>query len=241
MSNYGNRINREDIARLSFFLGGDDETAKVAMKVKLPADWRSPKFACINGGQSEAVLNKLVKLTGETDPEEAIMAFLRGEYVLHESPCKWREENDVIYLSVVSDGTTGPEWIERLEGKKYNLSKWAKDLLRSSDFMSTTGVKYELAVLKGKLFEESKRVTEEIRDEAKRRGLSTPNAEVACLIREKFSDKEIEEMGLWWIVTMHKPIRDSDGDLCLLDASYGSPDFRWGRSSGFVFTVPQVS
>jgi len=208
-------------------------------------------IANVSTGRLNALVKTIMKQTEADDPNEAIRLVNSGEWVLTRVK-RWREENDVIYLSVVSDGTTGPEWIKRLEGKKYNLSKWVKDLLRSSDFMPTTGVKYELAVLKGRLFEESKRVTEEIRAEAKRRGLSTPNAEVACLIREKFSDKEIEEMGLWWIVTMHKPIRDSGGGLCLLHAvrgdfgrrlgaGYGNPGSEWDRRGGFVFAVSQVS
>ena len=58
-----------------------------------------------------------------------------------------------------------------------------------------------------------------IRAEADKRKLSKPNAELACLIREKFTDKEIEVMGLIWIVAMHEPINDSDGDPCLMSVN----------------------
>ncbi len=164
----------------------------------------------------------------------------------------WREQDGVIYLSVTSDGTTGPEWIKRLEGKLFRLSDDAKSVLRSPDFKPTSGVTTEIAILKGMLFEDSNRITKKIRAEADKRKLATPNAEVACLIRENFSDEDIEAMGLIWIVAMHEPIKDFGGDPRLLRACrygdgrwlrayYDKPGSRWGREGGFAFVVSQVS
>ncbi len=193
----------------------------------------------------EAIVNKL-------GGEEAAERFLRGELAVSESQRKWREEDGVIYLSVTSDGTTGPQWIERLEAAGNRVSDYAKRLLRSKDFAPTSGVKYEIAVLKGLLFDEDVRITANIRAEAEKRGLAKPNAEVACLIRANFTDKEIEAMGLWWIVVMHEPIKDSDGDPGLLSVGRGvggrwlgaywvEPGGRWSRERGFAFVGPQVS
>ena len=164
----------------------------------------------------------------------------------------WREQDGVIRSSVTSDGTTGPDWIVRLEKKGYRLSDYAKSFLRSKDFQPTNGVTTEIAVLKGMLFEDSNRITKNIRAEAEHREFEQPNAEVACLIREKFSDKELEEMGLYWIVVMHEPIKDSAGDPGLLasfrggggrwlDACSGKPGNGFGRGGGFAFVVSQVS
>lgn len=170
----------------------------------------------------------------------------------------WREQDGVIYFTVTSDNTTGSQWIERLESKGFRLSKWAKDILNSPDFKPTNGVTYEIAVLKGMLWNDSDRITKRIRKDAYDgtfiggNKLSDPNPEGACLIREKFSDKELEAMGLWWIVAMHEPIKDSAGDPHLLDAdrgddgpwlrtSYSRPDDRWFRDNGFAFVVSQVS
>jgi hypothetical protein len=36
--------------------------------------------------------------------------------------------------------------------------------------------------------------------------------EIGALIRLNFTNKEIEQMGLNWLTTMHEPIEDSDGD-----------------------------
>lgn len=193
----------------------------------------------------EAVFNKLGGVEGAR-------RFLRGEITVSEPTHSWREEDGVIYFSVTSDGTTGEDWIKRLEGNGFRVGDYAKQLLRSSDFKPTNGVTTEVAVLKGMLFEDNDRITKKIRAEADKRKFSKPNAELACLIREKFTDKEIEAMGLWYIVAMHETINDSDGDPSLLSANrdgvgrwlhayYGRPDSRWNRGNGFAFAVSQVN
>ncbi|HPT08294.1 MAG TPA: hypothetical protein PLE28_01200 [bacterium] len=202
------------------------------------------KYGDLNLGQIEAVVNKLGGMDG-------VNKFLRGELIVSELTRSWREENGVIYFSVTSDGTTGEEWIVRLESKGFRVGDYVKRVLRSKDFKPTNGIIYEIAVLKGELFSYSNRITKTIRKEAKNRKLSTPNAEVACLIREKFSDKELEAMGLYWIVAMHKPIKDSDGGPALLGVDrysggswlstyYDNPGSKCSRDNGFAFVVSQV-
>ncbi len=193
-------------------------------------------------------LNTIVKKLGGHD---GAIKFLQGKLTVSEPTRNWREQDGVIYLSVTSDGTTGPQWIERLEGKGFRLSNYAKSVLRSPDFKPTSGVTTEIAILKGMLFEDNDRITKKIRAEADKRKLTKPNAEVACLIRENFSDEEIEAMGLWWIVAMHEPIKDSDGGPVLLGAGrfgdgrwlgayYGGPGDGWNCEGGFAFVVSQV-
>lgn len=202
------------------------------------------KYGDLNLGQIEAVVNKLGGMDG-------VNKFLRGELIVSELTRSWREENGVIYFSVTSDGTTGEEWIVRLESKGFRVGDYVKRVLRSKDFKPTNGIIYEIAVLKSELFSDSNRITKTIRKEAKNRKLSTPNAEVACLIREKFTDKELKAMGLYWIVAMHKPIKDSGGGPGLLGvpresggswlgAAYGGPGGEWRRDRGFAFVVSQV-
>ncbi|MEI6238554.1 MAG: hypothetical protein WCP15_03415 [bacterium] len=193
-------------------------------------------------------LNAIVKKLGGHD---GAIKFLQGKLSVSEPTRNWREQDGVIYLSVTSDGTTGPQWIERLEGKGFRSSDYAKSVLRSPDFKPTSGVTTEIAILKGMLFEDSNRITKKIRAEADKRKLTTPNAEVACLIRENFSDEDIEAMGMIWIVAMHEPIKDSGGVPDLLSADrgdggrwlyayYGEPDCWWNRDCGFAFVVSQV-
>ncbi len=177
--------------------------------------------------------------------------FNSGEVQITVIKQKWTEKDGVIRFSVTSDGTTGEQWIARLESKGFWVGDYAKSVLRSKSFKPTSGNTYEIAVLKGEIFSDNERITKNIRKDAKNRKLTTPNAEVACLIREKFSDKELEVMGLYWIVTMHEPIKDSGDPRLLvarrsgggswLFADYDYPDSEWGRGSGFVFVVSQVS
>ena len=163
----------------------------------------------------------------------------------------WTEKDGVIRFSVISDSTTGKQWIARLESKGFRISDYAKSVLRSKSFKPTSGIIYEVTILRGELFSDNERTTRNIREEAKKRSLSTPNAEIVCLIREKFSDKELETMELYYIVTMHNSIKDSNGDPRLLDidrlvsgswlySCYDGPGCGWGRGRGFAF-ISQVS
>lgn len=206
----------------------------------------------IETGKLNAMVKNIMTQTGITEPEEAVRMMNSGQLQISVIKSKWTEKDSVIRFSVTSDGTTGEQWITRLESKGFRVSDYAKIILRSKSFKPTSGVTTEITVLKGEIFSDNDRITKNIRKEAKNRKLSTPNAEVACFIREKFSDKELEAMGLYLIVTMHEPIKDSVGDPILLNAHrggtgswlgayYDSPDNEWSRSHGFAFVLSQVS
>lgn len=210
-----------------------------------------PDFAIaeVMPGQLNALVKNIMRQTGTDDVNEAVKLVNSGEWIITKPVRRWREENGVIRFTVVSRGLTGPQWIEHLEKMGRPVGNYAKSVLRSPDFKPTNGVTYEVAVLKGEIFKDEDRITQMIRAEADRRKLVKPNAELGCLIREMFTDKEIEEMGLYWIIAMHEPIVDSDGNPRLLgtrrydsslSAFYDEPDDRWYRDGGFAF-VSQVS
>ena len=204
----------------------------------------SNEFA--SAGLTAGQLNAIVKKLGGPD---MALRFLRDELPVSEPTRSWREEDGVIYFSVTSDGTTGEDWIKRLSDNGFHVDNYSKQVLRSPDFKPTNGVTTEVAVLKYMLFKGNSRTPNKIRAEADKRKLSKPNVELACLIRGKFTDEEIDAMGLWYIVTMHEPINDSDGDQVLLCARCGNGRYfgssgsvrRWGYGSGFAFAVSQVS
>lgn len=178
---------------------------------------------------------------------EAFKKFLRKETCW---PKRWTEKDGVIYFTLTSNGKTGDEWITHFEGKKLSVGSYAQSVLRHKNFKPTkVGTVHNIAVLKGELFSDEDRITKNIRAEAKKWKMTDPHAEVACLIRDAFSDKEIEEMGLSWIITMHEPIPDSDGDPRVL-GSHGSGDYElhafngdsddcWFRGRGFAFSASQ--
>jgi hypothetical protein len=53
--------------------------------------------------------------------------------------------------------------------------------------------------------------------------MTDPHAEVACLIRDTFSDEDLREMGLDCIITMHKPISHSNNISSLLGVRWSGP------------------
>ncbi|MCX6763157.1 MAG: hypothetical protein NTZ97_00255, partial [Candidatus Moranbacteria bacterium] len=77
---------------------------------------------------------------GINDPNEAVRRINSGEWVVSQSACRWREQDGVIYFTLPpTDGTTGSQWIERLEKKGFRIGNYAKSILRSSDFKPTSG------------------------------------------------------------------------------------------------------
>ncbi len=198
------------------------------------------KYARMDWGTMEAVVNKLGGLPG-------VDRFLRGEVELVERVPMWAEQDGVISFDLVSEGIHGPDWITLLESENYNVGDYAKSVLRSPKFVPTpAGTKLRVNVVKGELFADSERITHKIRDDAQGRKLKTPPPDVACMIRRKFTDKQLEEMGLWAIIAMHDPIEDSGGDLYLLGARrggngpwlgtyFGEPGRQWNRGGGFAF------
>ncbi len=201
-------------------------------------------------GKLNAMVKTIMSQMGIADANEAVRRINSKEWIVSEVVRSWKEQDGVIDLGIMtSDGTTGLEWIKRLEKKGFRVGDYAKSVLMSGDFKPTNGVSYHIIVLKGNLWKDSDRITKNIRAEADERKLEKPNAEVACLIREKFADEEIEAMGLWWVVVMHEPIKDSDGDPRLLsayrrdggrwlDSAFDRPDYRWCGDVGFCVRRP---
>ena len=181
---------------------------------------------------------------------------LDGEAQIIYPEKKWREENGVIYFKVVSDGTTGEQWIERLEKQGFQVDTQAKEHLLSKDFKVTTGIKYEIGILRGGLFSNAQLITKNIRLEAANRNWIEPNTESACLIREFFTHKDLGTMRLFRIVIMHEPFKNSDGNLrllginvasdgnnpgvCYLALHYGDNNNSWDNQYGFTFVVSQT-
>jgi hypothetical protein len=205
---------------------------------------KTMKYASMDWGTMEAVVNKLGGMEG-------VQRFLRNETTVSEPARPWTEKDGVITFTLTSNGKTGEEWVTHLEGRGFRLGNYTKSVLRSPDFRPTpAGTLHSVAVLKGRLFSDTDRITRNIRAEATKRGYTTPHPEIACLIRDQFSDDDIKAMGLWWLVVFHEPIKDSDGYPRLLGADRGGDgrwlsvynsrsDNEWSAGLGFAFAVPQ--
>jgi hypothetical protein len=178
--------------------------------------------------------------------------FLRKEqcWVLAKKAAQTGGEGN-IHFTVTSNGMTREQWEQHLDGRGLRLSDWGRNVLRRASEAPTNGVTYNIVVRPGKKINDSDRITKKIRAAAVKKGWVKPHWEVACLIRDTLSDEQLEQMDLWYIVTMHEPIEDSGGGPYLLYsrrndvglwlyASYGRPDGYWFGGGGFAFAVPQV-
>jgi hypothetical protein len=208
-------------------------------------------------GKLNALVKNIMRQTGVEDPNEAVRLINSGEWIIQKLTRAWREEDHVIYFTVTSDGTTGEDWIKRLQDNRFSVGYHAKKVLRSPDFKPTKSVTTEVAVFKGNMFGDSHRLTRNIRNEADGRKFSKPNAELACLIRMKFTDSEIQAMGLISIVAMHEPINQTedghgpidptllyvytDGEGNALESLGGEMEISFFRSYGFAFIVSEAS
>lgn len=156
--------------------------------------------------------------------------------------------------TLISNGTTGPQFISKMEKANLTIGSYAAGILQSDDFAKsvTTGIKYLPGVIKGSEFTDSERTTENIRKYATERGGITPPVQLSPMLRLVYSDEEIKKMGLLWLVGMHEPIKGSGGDLRLLGLDADDPDCQllafsgddsdeWGAETGFVFLFPQLS
>lgn len=160
----------------------------------------------------------------------------------------YADSEDNIHFAVTSNGLTREQWESHLESRGLRLSDYARQVLRRASKAPTNGVTYHIVVRPGKRISDSDRITKKIRAAADKKGWIKPHWEVACLIRDTFTDEQLEQMGLWYIVTMHEPVKDSDGDPNLLSsdrrddgrrfgACYVGPGVDWSDDGGFAFVA----
>ena len=204
------------------------------------------KSAFVSARYSAGQLNAIVKMMRKQAGDDAVECFLRGKLTLAPPSQKWLKRDGVFYLTVRSDGTSGREWIERLEGKDFPVEGIAKKILLSPDFKPTNNITYQIAIAN---FDSTR--TNGVRQEARDRGWVTPNAEIACLIREKLTSGDIYEIGYWWLVVMHQEILTGDPatySLLFIDREDGGLALSatdnldkvsepWGQDHGFAFVV----
>ena len=167
----------------------------------------------------------------------------------------WIEKDGRIYFEVTTLGLTAEEWKARLTKAGHKISNWANDVLSKPDY--DLNHRYEadktlkIVLIKGKEIEkDSERLTKNLKAIAVKdfgtNSVSELKGELGLLIREKFSNKELEEMVLYYIVVLHEPIVDSGGHPRVLrsirrggeswvDASCGLESGYWGEGGAFAF------
>lgn len=198
----------------------------------------------------EAVFNRL-------DGVEGARAFLRGDLKL--APVAF-ERNEHGHIMLTFDGLdfTGKQEIERLTAAGFSVSDWAKSCMLSTkkdgynkNHRLVAGQRYKVALIPTREIErDSDRTTDALRKRGvEEYGYGKPLAGIVPRIRESVYDKQMEEMGFWYIAAPHDPIKDSDGDPSVLSvdrdddglwlsADWDHPDFLWNDGGAFAFLVP---
>lgn len=178
---------------------------------------------------------------------------MNSEFTLSQGAGQKLEIDDEgnILFTLTSNGFTREQWESHLERHGWRIGDYARQVLNYATEVPTSGVTYNIVVRPGKKISDSDRITKKIRAAADKKGWLKPHWEVACLIRDTFTDEQLEQMGLWYIVVMHEPIKDSECDPRLLQsnrsddgrwlyANYDRPDSYWHVDGGFAFAVPPV-
>lgn len=161
---------------------------------------------------------------------------------------KWREEGGIIRCSVLSKGMKGERWIEHFENRGVFICNETKKILLSPRFVPTFGVRTELAIIRSALLPSDERYTISAHERGLLKGLAIPEIEETFLLRGKFSNKELEEMGLWWIAVMHTPVRSENKLFSLCVDRYGDKEWicahgakdydSWNSEGGFAYKIP---
>lgn len=136
-------------------------------------------------------------------------------------PSNWTEKDGIIYFTVESTGRNGHDWSVRLHQVGFEKSADAEETLRSPDFKPGLGT-YKIAVMRSPTPSHRALSMGDMLKHAEKKGLTKkPPVDVGCLIREKFLDIELREMGLGSIMVMHEGIRNDDGYGVLLTVDAG--------------------
>lgn len=168
-----------------------------------------------------------------------------------------RNEHGHVVLTFTGLDLTGAAEIERLEAASYRVGGIAKSCLLSTKEDSydknhrlVAGGIYKVALMPGKEIERDQdRTTVNLRKRGiEHYGYGKPLAGLIPRVREVLSDKQTEELGIWYVAALHDPITGSGGDPGVLgagrggggrwvDAGWDRPGLQWDGDGAFVFLV----
>lgn len=196
---------------------------------------------------------RVAALPGKHINKDTFQAYIEGR-----NPFAFeRNEHGHIVIALTGLDLTGAHDIERLESAGFRFSKYAKQCLTSTATDSydakhrlVAGQTYNIALMPTKEIErDSDRTTANLRKRGvEHYGYGKPLAGIVPRYREKVSDKQMEEMGFYYIVAPHDTIKDSDGGPSLLYANrsdggswvssgWGGPGNQWYDYGAFAFLV----
>ncbi len=171
----------------------------------------------------------------------------------HRNPFKMSAVERITF-KVTGTGLTAEKWIARLGFNGHKLSDSAHNILCASDYDARhrleAGREYKIVLVRStEIRKDSERTSANLKSLASRefgyQSVSDLKGEFALLIREKFANDELEQMGLTYIAVLHEPIVDHDGRPRALrsfsnaDSFVGATcyDYEWGTLGAFAFLV----
>lgn len=166
-----------------------------------------------------------------------------------------RNQHGHILLSITGIDLTGAEEIHHLTNEGFRVNAYAKSCFQKVEYDKNhrlvKGKQYTIALMPIKEIEV--RTTDALRRRGiEKYGYGKPLAGFIPRLRETVSDEQMEEMGFWYIVAPHDPIKDSGGDPLVLGASrddggrwvgadWGHPGSQWSGRGAFAFPVSASS
>lgn len=165
-----------------------------------------------------------------------------------------RNEHGHIVLTVTGLDLTGEQEIERLEAAGFRISDSASSCLTSTkkdgydkNSRLVTGQRYKVALMPTREIERNADRTTDVlcTRGLERYGYEKPLVGIVPRICESVSDKQMEEMGFWYIAAPHDTIKDSGGGSLVLNADrvwlyadWDRPGNLWNAFGAFAFLVP---
>lgn len=179
-------------------------------------------------------------------------------FTQRKNPFVWeRNENGHVVLSIVGLGMTGEAEVKGLRRQKYNVNSWAESCFKSTNQDSfdsahrlVSGQTYRVVLVPGSEIENSsERTTQNLLALGERYGYLRPQAGIIPRLRERLTDKQLEELGWWCIVALHQLIVDADCGPSVLglcrsedgrgvDALWNGTGLQWSDETAFAFLVP---
>ncbi len=169
------------------------------------------KYSGVAADEFNVMMKTIMSQMDIDDRAEAIRLINSGEWIVSVTKKRWTiDEEGIIYIDLpVTMGITGPEWLEKFS---VYPSEETKHILESREFVVTTGKTYKIAIIPGIFFSNEERTLSNVGREIKTRGWFHGNKispEVACLLLEYLSLKDMSDLGLAFLEVLHYPMYNS--------------------------------
>jgi hypothetical protein len=183
-------------------------------------------------GQLDAALMKIGQDAG-MGTAEGIEAWLRGDLAIKPKPLPFfKNEHGHYVFTITGLNLTGKQEVTRMKEGGFLLRDPACQILMSTNSDSydanhrlEDGKEYHLVLILNREIEKN-RTTTNIQKYARSFGYEVPLAGIMPRLRETVLDKQMEQMDIYYIAGLHKPIQDTNGDPYVLSAGRGD-DSRW--------------